>query len=157
DSLAVREHQGWKAALLDALADIDRPEDLPVWRRIAASEDARLDRVSVIIPALNEERHIDATLRAVGPTLCHEVIVVDGGSTDSTVQRAKDAGATVLASNPGRARQMNAGAATAKGAALLFLHADTLLPPGWADVVPRTLRAAGVVAGAFRFRIAGNF
>src|SRR5947207_963669 len=96
DSLAVLEHQGWKATLLDPLADIDRPEDLPVWRRIAASEDARLDRVSVIIPALNEERHIDATLRAVGPTLCHEVIVVDGGSTDSTVQRAKDAGATVL-------------------------------------------------------------
>src|SRR5438045_1114152 len=64
DSLAVLEHQGWKAALLDPLADIDRPEDLPVWRRIAASEDARLDRVSVIIPALNEERHIDATLRA---------------------------------------------------------------------------------------------
>ena len=64
---------------------------------------------------------------------------------------------TVLSSKPGRARQMNAGAAAAEGGSLLFLHADTLLPPGWAEVVPRTLRAPGVAAGAFRFRIAGSF
>ncbi len=157
DSLAVLHRRGCKPAFMNPLADIDRPEDLPVWRRIAASEDARLDRVSVIIPALNEEQDIAATLRAVGRSPCHEAIVVDGGSTDGTVQLAKEAGAAVLASKPGRARQMNAGAARADGGSLLFLHADTLLPPGWAEVVPRTLRAAGVVAGAFRFRIAGNF
>jgi uncharacterized protein len=157
DSLAVLERLGRKAALLNPLADIDRPEDLPVWRRVAASEDARLDRVSVIIPGLNEERHIAATLRAIGRNLCHEVIVVDGGSTDTTVQCAREARATVLASKPGRARQMNAGAARAEGGSLLFLHADTLLPPGWAEVVVRTLRATVVAAGAFRFRIAGNF
>ncbi len=96
DSLAVLQRRGCKPALLDPLEDIDRPEDLPAWRRIAASEDACLDRVSVIIPALNEERHIAATLRAVGQSPCHEVIVVDGGSTDATVQRAKEAGVTVL-------------------------------------------------------------
>jgi uncharacterized protein len=157
DSLAVLQRQGCKPALLNHLEDIDRPEDLPAWRRITASDDSCLDRVSVVIPALNEERHIAATLRAVGQCLCHEVIVVDGGSTDTTVQRAKEAEVTVLNSKPGRARQMNAGAARAEGGALLFLHADTLLPPGWAEVVPRTLCAPGVAAGAFRFRIAGSF
>ncbi|SPE52587.1 conserved hypothetical protein [Verrucomicrobia bacterium] len=157
ESLAVLKRRGWKAALLNPLADIDRPEDLPVWRRIAASEDGCLDQVSVIIPALHEERHIADTLRAVRQDPCHEVIVVDGGSTDTTVQCAKEAGAAVLTSKPGRARQMNAGAARAEGGSLLFLHADTLLPPGWAEVVPRTLRTPGVAAGAFRFRIAGDF
>jgi uncharacterized protein len=157
ESLAVLERRGWKPALLNPLADIDRPEELPAWRRVAASEDACLDRVSVIIPALNEEGHIATTLRAVRKSPCHEVIVVDGGSTDATVQCAKEAGVTVLVSKPGRARQMNAGAARAEGGSLLFLHADTLLPPGWAEGVLRTLRASGVVAGAFRLRIAGDF
>jgi rSAM/selenodomain-associated transferase 2/rSAM/selenodomain-associated transferase 1 len=157
DSLAVLERRGWKAAMLNPLTDIDRPEDLAVWHRITAFEDTCLDRVSVIIPALNEERHIAATLCAVGRNPRHEVIVVDGGSTDGTVQCAKEAGAAVVASKPGRARQMNAGAARAGGGCLLFLHADTLLPPAWAEVVPRTLCATGVAAGAFRFRIAGSF
>jgi rSAM/selenodomain-associated transferase 2/rSAM/selenodomain-associated transferase 1 len=157
DSLAVLQHRGCKPALLDPLEDIDRPEDLPAWHRISASEDSCLDRVSVIIPALNEERNIAATLRAVGQSPCHEVIVVDGGSTDATVQRAREAGANILTSKPGRARQMNAGAAATEGGSLLFLHADTLLPPGWREVIPRTLCAPGVTAGAFRFRIAGSF
>jgi rSAM/selenodomain-associated transferase 2/rSAM/selenodomain-associated transferase 1 len=156
-SLAVLERQGCNAALLNPLADIDRPEDLAGWRRTTAAEDTCLDRVSVIMPALNEESNIGATLHAVGQAPCHEVIVVDGGSTDTTAQRAAEAGTTVLVSKPGRARQMNAGAARAEGASLLFLHADTLLPPAWAEVVARTLSAAGVAAGAFRFRIAGNF
>jgi len=157
DSLAVLRRRSCEPALLNPLADIDRPEDLPAWRQVAGPEDACLDRVSVIIPALNEESHIAATLRAVGQGLAHEIIVVDGGSTDNTVQRAKVAGAIVFTSMPGRARQMNAGAARAAGVALLFLHADTLLPPGWAEVVPRTLRASSVAAGAFSFRIDGNF
>jgi rSAM/selenodomain-associated transferase 2/rSAM/selenodomain-associated transferase 1 len=157
DSLAVLQRRGCKPALLEPLGDIDRPEDLPAWRRIEASEDTRLDRVSVIIPALNEEHQIAATIRAVGPSRCHQLIVVDGGSSDATVQRAREAGVTVLASKPGRARQMNAGAARAEGGSLLFLHADTLLPPEWEEMVPRTLRVPGVAAGAFRFRIAGNF
>ncbi len=157
DTLAVLGRRGCKPALLEPLADIDRPEDLPAWRRMVASEDAALDRVSVIIPALNEERHIAETLRAVGQSPRHEVIVVDGGSTDATAGRAKEAGASVLASKPGRAGQMNAGAARAEGGALLFLHADTLLPPGWAEVVHRTLRVPGVAAGAFGFRLAGSF
>jgi rSAM/selenodomain-associated transferase 2/rSAM/selenodomain-associated transferase 1 len=156
DSLARLQRAGVRAALLNPLADIDRPEDLSAWRRIADSEDVCLDRVSVIIPALNEADHIAATLRAVGEP-SHEIIVVDGGSIDTSAQQAKEAGATVLSSVPGRARQMNAGAARASGGSLLFLHADTLLPPRWAETVVRTLRRPGVAAGAFRFLIAGNF
>jgi uncharacterized protein len=157
DSLAVLQRQGSKAALLEPLEDIDRPEDLPAWRRITAAEDFCLDRVSVIIPALNEARHIAATLHEIGKSPCQEVIVVDGGSTDDTVQRAREAGVNVLISKPGRARQMNAGAAAAGGGSLLFVHADTLLPPGLPGMVSRTLRAPGVAAGAFRFCIAGSF
>ena len=157
ESLAVLERRGLKPALLDRLMDIDRPEDLPAWRRAAALEDASLDRVSVIIPALNEESQIVATLCAVRRDLCHEVIVVDGGSSDDTVQLAKEAGATVFGSKAGRAYQMNAGAARADGGSLLFLHADTLLPPEWTEVVCRTLHEPDVVAGAFRLRIAGDF
>jgi rSAM/selenodomain-associated transferase 2/rSAM/selenodomain-associated transferase 1 len=157
DSLAVLRRLGCKAALLNPLADVDRPEDLPAWRQIAEVEDTPLDQVSVIIPALNEAHQIAETIRAVRSSQCHQVIVVDGGSTDSTLQRAKEAGASVLVSNPGRARQMNAGAVRADGGSLLFLHADTLVPALWAEVVARTLRAPGVAAGAFRFRIAGNF
>jgi rSAM/selenodomain-associated transferase 2/rSAM/selenodomain-associated transferase 1 len=157
ESLRVLERGGCKPALLSPLEDLDRPEDLPAWRQIAASEDARLEQVSVIIPALDEERQIAATLRAVQQSPSHQIIVVDGGSTDSTVERAKEAGATVLASQPGRARQMNAGAARAEGGSLLFLHADTLPPPGWAEVIRRTLPMPGVAAGAFRFHIAGSF
>jgi rSAM/selenodomain-associated transferase 2/rSAM/selenodomain-associated transferase 1 len=155
DSLAVLKHRNCNASLLEPLADIDRPEDLCAWRQIVAREDSCLERVSVIIPTLNEERHITTTLRPVGRS--QDVIVVDGGSTDSTVQHVKEGRVTVIVSKPGRARQMNAGAARAKGGSLLFLHADTLLPPSWVEVVPKTLRVPGVSAGAFRFRISGSF
>jgi rSAM/selenodomain-associated transferase 2/rSAM/selenodomain-associated transferase 1 len=157
NSLAVLQQQGCEAALLKPLTDIDRPEDLPAWVSILAAEESCLGRVSVIIPTLNEQNHIPATLHAVGRGPHLEVIVVDGGSTDATVERAQREGVTIIISKPGRARQMNAGAAKAQGGTLLFLHADTLLPHGWTEMVLRTLRTPGVAAGAFRFRIAANF
>ena len=157
DSLAVLQQRGCKPGLLKPLPDIDRPEDLSIWNQISSSEDSRLGMVSAIIPALNEESHIVAALTGVERTRCAEVIVVDGGSTDKTVQLAKESNAAVFLSKPGRSRQMNAGAARATGGSLLFLHADTVLPPGWPDVVTRTLREPGVIAGAFGFRIAGDF
>lgn len=87
-------------------------------------------KLSVILPMLDEADAIVATLmplqalRAAG----HEVIVVDGGSTDASVALAGPLADRVVATAPGRARQMNAGAALAGGAALVFLHADTRLP-----------------------------
>ena len=95
--------------------------------------DARLSaRISVVVPALNEARGIGGALAALAPLRArgHEVIVADGGSSDDTVRLARPLCDRVVQCAPGRARQMNAGAAAAGGDALLFLHADTRLPVG---------------------------
>ena len=89
---------------------------------------------SVVIPTLNEAACLPATLRQLaGHNL--EVIVSDGGSTDATVSLARAHGARVVVSTPGRADQLNAGARIAGGTHLLFLHADTLLPPDFATIL----------------------
>ena len=80
-----------------------------------------------------------------------EVWVVDGGSRDATRARAEAAGARVLDSPPGRALQLERGARAAAGEVLLFLHADSRLPRGWARAVRDALRDEGVVGGAFGF------
>ena len=88
------------------------------------------ERLSIIVPALNEAGTIAQALQALAPlrTRGHEVIVVDGGSEDVTRDLAAPLADRVLLAPRGRAKQMNAGAAVATGAALLFLHADTKLP-----------------------------
>ena len=107
-----------------------------------------------MIPTLREADHVqDAVRSARAPGV--EVIVADGGSRDATRERALEAGARVVASAPGRARQLQAGAlATTDVEAILFLHADTQLPEGWADAVACALAAPGVAGGAFAFRFA---
>jgi len=85
-------------------------------------------RISVIMPVLNEEKAIGSALAALTALKPHEIIVVDGGSTDRTRRISVEANAKVLMTGPGRARQMNRGALEAKGDVLLFLHADTRLP-----------------------------
>lgn len=156
-SLAILSRTGIKPARLPPLADVDRPEDLPAWRRIAESEDADLNRISVIIPTLNEAAQIVATLQAAHSDSPNEIIVVDGGSKDDTRTIAQAAGAKMVQARPGRARQMNAGAAQAGGNALLFLHADTLLSRGYLRAMTHTLQQPGVAGGAFRFRVAETF
>jgi uncharacterized protein len=148
---------GSKPGLLQSLDDLDRPEDVAHWKRLVEVDEKDLSRVSVIIPALNEAAHIAATLDRARKGSPHEIVVVDGGSADATFVVAKGSGATVIHSKPGRARQMNAGAARATGNVLLFLHADTLLPDNWKHVVHETLGRPGVVAGSFGFRIAEAF
>jgi rSAM/selenodomain-associated transferase 2 len=95
--------------------------------------------LSVVIPTLNAEAVLPKCLAALnaGATdaLIGEIIVVDGGSRDGTVAVAGDAGATVLEGRPGRGPQLAAGGAAAKGPWLLFLHADTVLEPGWREAV----------------------
>ena len=80
--------------------------------------------------------------------------MVDGGSRDATRERARDAGARVLESAPGRARQLAAGARATTADVLLFLHADTWLPPGFAEAVRAALADPGVAGGAFAFGFA---
>jgi rSAM/selenodomain-associated transferase 2 len=89
------------------------------------------ERLSVIVPALNEAQGIARCLEALAPLRArgHEVIVADGGSEDRTREIAAQLADRVLVAPRGRARQMNAGAAAANGSALVFLHADTRLPP----------------------------
>jgi len=114
-------------------------------------------RLSIVLPVLNEAQGIAAILATLAPYRAagHEVIVVDGGSRDDTVARAAPAADRVLASPPGRAVQMNAGAAVAQGEVLLFLHADTQLPPAAPAALQRAL-AAGAVWGRFDVRIEGR-
>lgn len=143
---------GLSSVLLEPLGDVDRPEDLPVWEREVQRLAARgpLLPISIIIPTLNEAASIEATLASLRGASDVEVIIVDGGSRDETVALARSYGAKVLASPPGRARQMNAGAEVAKGEVLLFLHGDTRLPEGFDEWVRQALARPGVVAGAFR-------
>ena len=109
--------------------------------------------ISVIIPALDEEEALPATIRSCrGAGEC-EVIVADGGSRDGTAEVARRLADRVVAAPRGRARQMNAGAMVARGEILLFLHADTLLPPCGLDAVRQALRDRRVVGGAFRIAL----
>jgi rSAM/selenodomain-associated transferase 2 len=109
--------------------------------------------VSVIIPTLNEEGCLGETLCRLHEQKPHEILVVDGGSTDATCRIAADAG-RLLHGPRGRAVQMNLGAAHATGDVLLFLHADCSPEPGALTAAERCLARRGVVAGCFRMTVA---
>jgi len=111
---------------------VARSEDLPVWEETPRDEPASSPsaRISIIIPTLNEAENIAKTLASTRGAPDVEVILVDGGSSDQTVEMARSCGAEVIISPAGRARQMNAGAAIAKGEVLLFLHGDSRLLDG---------------------------
>jgi len=100
-------------------------------------------RLTVVVPTLNEAAGIERCLEALAPLRArgHEVIVVDGGSTDGTAGLAAPLADRVIAAPRGRAAQMNAGAAAARGDAFLFLHADTRLPPDADRLVAEALAA----------------
>jgi rSAM/selenodomain-associated transferase 2/rSAM/selenodomain-associated transferase 1 len=167
---------------LHKLADIDRPEDLAILDsqfKIIFPQDKKpnplpsltreggvlstpasgcwggnaKEKISIIVPALNEAGAIKKTLLLAQLADNVEVIVADGGSQDGTVQVSLSAGVRVICAPKGRARQMNAGAAVATGDILLFLHADTHLPEGFGEMVRQALSTPGVVAGAFELRI----
>lgn len=113
--------------------------------------------ISVIIPVLNEEENLKVLLpylkkKANGNI---EIIVADGGSTDASVVVAEKEGTLLIRSEKGRARQMNAGAKAASGAVLYFLHADTLPPKGFDNLILDTVQQ-GNQAGCFRMRFDSN-
>lgn len=109
--------------------------------------------VSIIIPTLNEEANLPVTLRQFADRSDVELIVVDGGSTDRTVEVAQQFTSFVFVSPPSRAKQMNVGARHATGDILLFLHADTFLLAGALDELQRRLIGSGAVGGAFDLNI----
>jgi len=113
----------------------------------------RPPRISVVIPTLNEEAHLARALEIVQSRNVWEIIVVDGGSNDSTVPIAKAFGTSVLQTGKGRALQMNAGADQATGDILLFLHADTLLPKRFDENIIACLQPSKVSLGAFQLCI----
>jgi rSAM/selenodomain-associated transferase 2 len=108
--------------------------------------------ISVIIPALNEAACIADTIRSLRAQQAGQIIVVDGGSHDGTARLAGEAD-LVLSSSPGRATQMNAGAARASRDCLLFLHADCSLENGWTLALERCLARGNVSAGCFSIRV----
>lgn len=112
--------------------------------------------ISVIVPVLNEEKTIAATLAALAPLQPYETIVVDGGSHDRTRGIAAAFGVEIISAPRGRARQMNRGAQEARGDVLLFLHADTRLPAtAFADIAA-ALSDPCYVGGRFDVALDGS-
>jgi len=147
DSLARARGEGIEPEVLERLPDVDLPDDLPDAE--AALRNG--ERVSVVVPALDEADNLAHLLPPIVERAAGEVIVCDGDSRDRSVEVAESAGATVVHSARGRATQMNRGAAEATGEYLLFLHADTEPPDEWASLIPPLLDRPGVAAGAFGF------
>jgi rSAM/selenodomain-associated transferase 2 len=117
-----------------------------------------LDRISVIIPTLNEAANIEAALVRLQPLRGrgHELVVADGGSRDGTPRLARPLADRVVTAARGRARQMNAGAQAARGEILLFLHADTRLPAEADRLILEGLERTGLAWGRFDVRIDGH-
>jgi rSAM/selenodomain-associated transferase 2 len=117
----------------------------------------RIPDVSIIVPTLDEAASIAATLVPLQPWRAQgvEIVVADGESRDETVAIAAPLADVVLTAPRGRACQMNAGAAAARGSILVFLHADTRLPLRAADVIRERLAASAWAWGRFDVEIAG--
>jgi len=113
-------------------------------------------KISIIIPVLNEASKIAKTITIAKSGKNVEILVVDGGSQDNTVEIVRALGLKVLFASPSRANQMNVGAKAATGEILLFLHADTLLPGKFAHNVRRVLCQPNTIAGAFALQIDGS-
>ncbi len=113
--------------------------------------------VSIIVPALDEACTIAARLEALAPLRVAgaEIILVDGGSADGTLGHGARHADLAIRAPRGRARQMNAGAVASRGDTLLFLHADTLLPPHALDLVMRAIADRRSAWGRFDVRILG--
>ncbi len=118
--------------------------------------------ITVIIPTLNAESSLAATLSSLVPGavdgLIRQVIIVDGGSSDRTLRIAEDSGADIVRAERGRGRQLQAGAEAARFPWLLFIHADTVLDPGWEREVSAFMERVDVgqrpvSAAAFRFAL----
>jgi rSAM/selenodomain-associated transferase 2 len=111
--------------------------------------------LSIIIPTLNAEaglvKTLEALMEGLPAGLIREVIISDGGSTDKTLDIADEAGAKIVSGPPSRGGQLRRGADAASGEWLLFLHADTVLSPGWAAAVEAHLPSKKAGYGQLQF------
>lgn len=107
--------------------------------------------LSIVIPALNAEHSITACITSAKGA--DEIIVIDGGSTDATVEIARRAGARVIQSPRGRGAQLKLGGELARGHWLLFLHADTRLGYGWREAVAAHAAGGSDEAAYLTFRL----
>jgi rSAM/selenodomain-associated transferase 2/rSAM/selenodomain-associated transferase 1 len=110
---------------------------------------------SIVVPALNDSDALAGLIATLPPATDFEVIVVNGGVWDLPLKRLIAARPDIrwLAAPPGRGRQMNAGAREAGGRWIVFLHADTRLPPEWLEVLRRIDGDHTIAGGSFRFRL----
>ena len=112
--------------------------------------------LSIVIPTLDAAERIGPCLGALSEGLMcgliHELIIADGGSQDTVAELADSLGARLVTAPRGRGRQLAAGARAAHGDWFLFLHADTVLPPGWAEVVRSHIDNGPQRAGYFALR-----
>jgi rSAM/selenodomain-associated transferase 2 len=147
------------AVLLDVVLVV-----VAVWFEVRNCElvtfkETATEKISIIIPVLNEVGTIEKVLASTRSSTNVEVIVVDGGSVDGTFELVRSLGVKVLSSPTGRACQMNVGALAATGQIVLFLHGDTLLPPEFDTMVRAALKPPKQgyrktpVAGAFALQI----
>jgi uncharacterized protein len=157
ETMQIAHELGLTVQLLDELPDVDRSADVEGAEAYLAGQrpSNKKDTISVIIPTYNEVDLIESTVARLNSVESVETIVADGGSSDGTVERAAAQGARVLIAYGGRAAQMNAGVKAANGNILVFLHADTRLPTGFAEAVRKELAEPGVVAGAFELGLEG--
>jgi rSAM/selenodomain-associated transferase 2 len=117
--------------------------------------------ICVVIPTLNAQTGLAATLTSLVPAavegLVRQVVVVDAGSSDRSVEIAEQAGAEIIRSSPGRGTQLASGAERGRFPWLLFLHADTILQPGWerevTAFIERVEEGPQEAAAAFRFAL----
>ncbi len=153
-TIAIANRLNLSLGYLPTLTDIDRPADLSIL-----TQNLAVAKISIVIPALNEAATIAKILTNIHDLPQVEIILVDGGSSDDTIKISQALGVRVLSSAKGRAHQMNVGAKAATGEILLFLHADTVLPLGFEQMVRSTLQPplekykTPPVAGAFTLQI----
>ncbi|MGL1930887.1 MAG: TIGR04283 family arsenosugar biosynthesis glycosyltransferase [Desulfotalea sp.] len=112
--------------------------------------------ISVIVVTLNEEEVLARTLNSIKCDESIELIVVDGGSSDASIDIAKEHGAKIISAPRGRGIQLNRGAKASTGDILLFLHADTILPSDFNYLIRKAVAQKGCVAGAFSLGIDCN-